>query len=186
LPLWWDHISPADKLLLLLIVLLFFWNLFTIVKQIEGRDYKSRAILMISLAGSCSWFITAPDPRFGTGFLIPLLFSLYTGFYPLSGFAKIINPKSFGYAITCIAVLILSYSAYRGIYFFQPKQLVLPLGVEQPDYQKAAYQGVSIYVKPSGIGCGFSPVPCTGNPSPGFILRGQEISDGFKNVSGKR
>jgi hypothetical protein len=182
LPVWWDHVALADKSLLILILFLLVWNIFTFPIQFRNRDYTNLVILSISLTGSFFWFITAPSLRFGIGFLIPLLFSLYTGFTPFTGLAKLIKPSWYKAAVLCTCLFVIVYTVHRCIYFFQPRQLLVPLGLSQPDYIKDTSQGTPIYVNTSSTGCGFLPVPCFISHPPDFIMRGKEISEGFKRA----
>jgi hypothetical protein len=130
-PLWWKHIYVIDKAVMLLIGFGILLNLFFIRNR--TRPYSRREIwaFFISFAGFLFWFIEAPDPRFGTGFLLPLLYFLY------HSFVQGIFLKNYEYAVVLInwlkkisIVFICLYIGYRAIYFFHPGQLLFPDGTK--------------------------------------------------------
>jgi hypothetical protein len=181
LPAWWHNQALTDQVLLLAILALLAWNLLTLPQQLRRRGYTSLVILFISLAGSCFWFLTAPDPRFGTGFLVALLGSVYSGFAPATRLTAAMPTRVLKGIVAGVGLLIFAYTVYRIVYFFHPRQLIVPAGIAQPVYEQTGQQGATIYLTDSPNGCGFSPVPCFNGPPPPVILRGSTISEGFKS-----
>ena len=86
-PLWFNHLTRNQKILLLLAAVsplaLLPYRAISLLKS-APRAYP--LVLMINYVGLIFWFITAPDVRFGYGFLIapiilvasPYLYALYT------------------------------------------------------------------------------------------------------------
>ena len=180
-PAWWKQLTIADKTILLLLLVLLIGNIATLKKHLSRRNYNSLVILLISLAGSIIWFFKAPAPRFGIGFLIPLFFSLSTGIYYSIGL-RLNEIKSYWHksALVVTGLCMTGYILYRGIHFFEFRQIVVPLGIEKPVYREVLYQGVPFYLNSSRNGCGSCPPPCTGQYPPRAALRGTDIRDGFK------
>ncbi len=80
LPTWWRHLYLIDKTLILIIafgiptVMLFFR---TWIRLFSLRTF---AAFFVAITGVLFWFVEAPDPRFGTGFLLPLIYFQYAPF----------------------------------------------------------------------------------------------------------
>jgi hypothetical protein len=76
LPVWWKHLYLIDIFLILLVIMGIFPVLFFINAWKKTYSGKELAAFFIALTGSVFWFIEAPDPRFGTGFLLPFIYFL--------------------------------------------------------------------------------------------------------------
>ncbi|HET7000487.1 MAG TPA: hypothetical protein VFI33_04235 [Puia sp.] len=132
LPLWWDHLYLVDRALVIVIMTGILLN-FLFLKTIR-RAYSRRlaAGLMIAMVGTVFWFVNAPDPRFGTGFLIPLVYFLYFPFVEHGVKNRIEFMEKVQNGIVKITtLLILIYIGYRGVYFFHPRQWLIPEGIKQ-------------------------------------------------------
>lgn len=184
IPIWWKHIAIIDCMLLCGILLLLLLNIIflkSFVKKLKEKFYLY--IFLIFSAGSIVWFIKAPDPRFGTGFLIPLLYLLY-----LSQERKInlwinkINPLIYKGVTCCMILLIMSYSVYRIMYFLNKSEIIYPAGIEKVKYKKIDYNNINVYlITDTATGCGITPVPCITDTSQKIIMRGSSITNGFKS-----
>ncbi|MFI5193515.1 MAG: LIC_10190 family membrane protein [Chitinophagales bacterium] len=152
LPLWWRHLQLMDKVLVLALTIGGFLNLILFKKWIKAFGIKSFAAFMIALSGTVLWFVNAPDPRFGTGFLLPLLYFQYSPYFVSGQFGE---SRLFFKTIYCLkfmaVLMIAGYIVYRGIYFFHPQQLIFPDGVKKTmpvrpdcnDYMKSMLFGDS-------------------------------------------
>ncbi len=79
---------------------------------------------LFALIGILTWFVTAPDPRFGFGFLSIPIFLL----------ALLVKTKTNSIPLlkTSILLLTITLTAYTGFRlknYFSPKQLISPLGI---------------------------------------------------------
>lgn len=159
-PVWWGNLALTDKCLLISILVLLLLNLVFFRRFVKNLNKSLAVVFLISLCGSVFWFNEFPDPRFGYGFLLSLLFCLFNPFYTLLQTDQ--RDSLFVKPIVLLGTIcILSYSCYRLIHFSQWNQLLIPAGVEHSDH------------------CGFSPVPC--NPLPADVeLRSGQVQDGFK------
>ncbi len=177
IPVWWGHLYLIDKVVMLLIVL----GILSIFLFFKGwmRKYSRRMILafLIALTGFAVWFIKAPDPRFGAGFILPLIYFLYFPFMNYFGFFV----GKYGYRViagikTVSAVFVLLYIGYRAIYFFQPRQLMFPEGIRDATFMPL---GCDVLIKRMIINDGGSLRPL---PDSCFIFRfrGTTIKEGFK------
>jgi hypothetical protein len=176
LPLWWNHLYMSDRLLMILVltgVLLNIWFLRKIRKVYSRRRVAS---LIVSVIGVCFWFIHAPDPRFGTGFIIPFIYFLY---YPLI----LRPPKNMpGYIhkanhaiVKTASVCILIYIGYREAYFFHTAQLILPEGIQQISNTRDDCDAV---IKKMVLYNAF-PLPAVPDSCLYFRFRGATVRQGF-------
>lgn len=179
IPGWWHRISWMDKCLLTSILILAVFNLATIKRQIRSRNYQEIILFAISLAGCLTWFLNAPDPRFGTGFLIPMAYSLCSGIgHVISLRGKKIRTSWFKVPVVLIGLMVLIYIAHRLVIFFDGGQLLLPKGIMKTEYQVKTCQEIKIYVPPDGSNCGTTPVPCLKHPCDSILII--DFQSGFR------
>jgi hypothetical protein len=181
LPRWWQHLYIVDKLLLGLTVVLLLFTLLTIPKQI--RFYNSRHLILLAtaLTGSLVWWLNAPDPRFGTGFLIPLIYVLSIGAVRTMPFFKRPVPSAFfRLGLNAVTVALLMYTTYRLICFFDGAPFLFPTGVKEVAYTPVSCQGIifSLAKKPNETG--FAPPPCVQDSCRQWVPRGSDLRAGFK------
>ena len=71
-PIWWNLRSAADKLIVSFSLL----SILTIilqVKKIQKLGVTKILCIITAITGTLFWFVLAPDPRFGFGFLLSLI-----------------------------------------------------------------------------------------------------------------
>jgi hypothetical protein len=132
IPVWWKHLYLIDKVIMLstgLGILSIFLSF-----KVWIQNYSGRMVLgfSIALTGVAVWFIKAPDPRFGTGFLFPLVYFMYSPF--IKYFRSYVERSGYRASVlikTVSIFFILLYIGYRSIYFFQPRQLLFPEGIKE-------------------------------------------------------
>src|SRR5450631_440403 len=139
IPVWWRHLYAIDKAILLFIVTGIILDLIFLRNWMRSLTRRDLMAFLIALAGTLIWFLKAPDPRFGTGFLLPLIYFLYAPFFRIAGRVDDNYVRGFVVWIKSIsAFCIFLYIGYRAIYFFHPSQLIYPEGIKnlsviQPD-----------------------------------------------------
>ncbi|MEW6658416.1 MAG: hypothetical protein AB1424_07125 [Thermodesulfobacteriota bacterium] len=145
--------------------------------KIDFREIGRNAVLYLAAAaGLLFWFLTAPDPRFGMGYLIIAVVII---FIPLL--------KAFDYRVTqlfpwSLALLMLYFMAA-----FLPQdfptlgqRLWLPAPYPQERLAEEEIQGHQVFFpRNRGGKCWYAPLPCTYYPVK-FEFRGAGIKDGFK------
>jgi hypothetical protein len=177
LPAWWRHLYMIDKTVILIITFGVLIDLSFFRKWTRSYSRRTLAALIIAITGVLFWFVEAPDPRFGTGFLIPLIYFQY-GFlikniksledrylYILINWIKYIS-------ISCIII----YIGYRAVYFFKPRQLIFPEGI---DYTSLIQPGCDGQIKKM-IMDNTESIPQLPDSCRNFIFRGKTIRQGFK------
>ncbi|HYM93214.1 MAG TPA: hypothetical protein VET23_03690 [Chitinophagaceae bacterium] len=180
LPLWWDTLSISDKSIISFLLLSLLLAI-TAIKQILRSDLRLKIILLCELAGIVFWFVQAPDPRFGFGFLIAFPATVFNNYYSskyflqFSLFKKIITPLIIG-----IGLFVSAYSIYRVINFFSVKQVMCPMGIEAVPYTKIKCDNIEFNLPVKNNPCGNTAIPCVYNSCENFQPRGSKIEDGFK------
>jgi hypothetical protein len=182
IPTWWDHLAIADKVLLSTVFLagiinMVFLKLF--LKTLKRKAYS--AIFIVAVSGSLLWFFKAPDPRFGSGFLISLLYILYL---PLKGIRVFliqrIKPILYSVMVWSLGLGVMAYSVYRIQRHFYFKELVIPAGIGKVDYIQINDNKITINLVTDSTGCGLTPVPCIAGDRQYFMPRGKQVSEGFR------
>ena len=185
LPIWWSNRSTADKTIMLL-CLSAIAVLLIQPKNIIRTSGEIKILLVTNIAGIIFWFIQAPDPRFGFGFILPFTGIAYLLLIKNNTVAFFFNQQ--GKKITVISLItgcmiLTLYIGYRYTNYFLAEQIVQPLGTIKLPYHQIPYSGIILNIPDGNTGCGNIPVPCYGeNPSQHFILRNSAIIDGFKSV----
>jgi hypothetical protein len=180
---WWKHLNLVDSILLTGIAVGLVANLCMMKRFAAVLRNANLVVIIISAVGCIFWFVEAPDPRFGTGFLIPFLWVL--SITP-SNKAKVLLEKA-GPALYRVIWLFLFaavtlYSGFRFLHFFREEQWMFPAGVEKISYQTIDCKGLQIHIPVfNRDACGSVPVPCSLDGCQGFQPRGQTIIHGFKN-----
>jgi hypothetical protein len=129
-PRWWEHLLLADKFMLVMIALGAGLNLFYFKKWKTQLLGNRGVAFFFSLAGVVVWFIHAPDPRFGTGFLLPLLYFQFAPFWnDREVFLRNYYGRHLSIAKWIASFFILFYIGYRSIHFFNASQLIYPEGI---------------------------------------------------------
>ncbi|WP_207515100.1 LIC_10190 family membrane protein [Longitalea luteola] len=178
LPMWWNQLALPDQLLLCSILALSMHYLIAIRTNIQQQGYTGVVILAVALTGSLVWMIAAPATRFGTGFLIPLCYSVGAGLQNSTLLKKLFKERRVGNVmIIPVILLMVFYIGYRLVYYFKPSQIILPIGVKEPVYKTVNCHKIKFSISDN---CGFAPSPCVGGSCEHIIFRGTSISDGFK------
>lgn len=194
IPRWWDQVSLPDRLLLLGILAGLGINLvFILIPSLRKRLHGSKTntntkrsgikkypiALTIALAGSLLWFLGAPSPRFGTGFLVPLFFFLYMRL-PLSRITA--RPTATLLATYCILAMIASYTIYRAVHFSTPGQLLYPAGIARNGYDPLGCENINVDLLHDQMEIKLKPGPghCIEEKG-GFSPIGTTIAKGFKS-----
>lgn len=177
-PTWWENRAIADQSIILLLVISIIFSLL-FFKKITRSSADFKIALITAIAGIVFWFIKAPDPRFGFGFILA-----FTGLLCSYSSYPITESKSFRkimlFSLVCFGVLLGSYISYRFIYYFDKQQLISPAGIKKINFDTLACEGVMFHVPKKENGCGNTPLPCTYNACETFQLRKKTIEEGFR------
>lgn len=181
LPVWWNNRNGAERCALATLLTALLLACFFFKKIIQRAPFETRLLFFISAAGLVFWFLQAPDPRFGYGFIFPIQGMVL---YRLATTHSIQVPAAKRLLLLAAAAIILwitGYTVYRFIYFFHARNWIMPEGVLPIATRKVSQQGVVFQVPCRTCGCGDAPLPCAFEGKP-FQLRGSSVTDGFRSA----
>jgi hypothetical protein len=175
---WWAQLYLTDKLLIV-IELLCVVMLAVNYKRFMSSKAVKKICILLTMGGLVFWFVTAPDPRFGIGFLLlfpALILPAYIGDHSLRKYPG--KNILLGFCVL-VSTAFIFYSAYRVKYYFNVHELIAPDGITAAT--------PSVYYKEIKIN-----IPLTGNDTQhramvssiparrAFEFRGKTVLDGFK------
>ncbi|MBX3255540.1 MAG: hypothetical protein KF862_15495 [Chitinophagaceae bacterium] len=178
LPVWWYNRAPADKAILILAAISFLSALI-LFKKTNKEQAHIRICIITTLSGVTFWFLMAPDPRFGFGFLIGLTGLAATILIPPNLFTFISRKLIYSILLVLIASLVF-YLSHRYKNYFISSQLVRAQGIKEEPASSINCEGIIFNMAAPYKGCGGNSVPCIEDSCKNFSLRGSNISDGFK------
>ncbi|HET9435027.1 MAG TPA: hypothetical protein VFO37_14775, partial [Chitinophagaceae bacterium] len=177
MPGWWSHRSIADKIILCLFVLSFLAALFSPTKILRS-GFVAIFILLTMLTGIIFWFVNAPDPRFGFGQILG--FIAIVAYLILQEKELAVKRSILSGVLVVFTVLVVAYTGYRFINFFNKDQLLSPLGIEKALYKTFECDGLKFNSPIDNDDFGTIPIPCTDLNCENFSPRGNKITDGFR------
>ena len=125
-PIWWNLRSAADKLIVSFSLL----SILTIilqVKKIQKLGVTKILCIITAITGTLFWFVLAPDPRFGFGFLLSLIGIAATISFGEINF-KYLN-RLFLILLIFLNIVVGMYIVYRFNNYFSSKQIIYPMGI---------------------------------------------------------
>lgn len=154
---------------------------FVFKKEPEADRKKIRRLMAVLLLMLTGWFISAPDPRFGFGFILPLAFlpvSLYAG--------KFIHQKFYPLLLLIIAGAVCFYTYKKSDFVTkEPAYLLRPVSADQPPFRNVTKNGIELNTTEKinnnwNNRCFFTPLPCLCEENPFIKPRGENLKDGFR------
>ncbi|HEX7903230.1 MAG TPA: hypothetical protein VF487_05080 [Chitinophagaceae bacterium] len=179
IPFWFKGILIRHKILFLFAALSLLLLIYT--PLVIPRRKKFRLLLGSIWIIAITWFFSAPDPRFGFGFLLIMAFLPISVFFAKYFSPRLYTPSAY---LSGLAILIYLYAKTSDIR--QNTSLLLhTASIGSPLYTKIVRNGVSFYeVWPINDStdkrCYFTPLPCLPEMNPYVIPRSNKLKDGFK------
>ena len=185
-PIWFRRFPELEKraLLLLLALTPFYvgWTGLTLLRRMPSASGRAdRAVLFASVVlGLLFWFQSAPDARFGWGFLL-LLALLLAGWAlrPLLG-------RLPGHAPSALFGLFLVFHV-NGAYLSRAtpfagvtQNAVLPADYPVRPLRTKTARNFTLLAPTQGNQCFYAPLPCTHQDERKIALRGTTLKEGFR------
>ena len=170
---WWAQLYLTDKILLAAAALS------ALILPVRYKRFLSlrsitKTCVLVSIAGCIFWFIEAPDPRFGIGFLLLL---------PALVLHELVrkNPGKGGLVMLCtiMTIIVSSYAVYRLKNYFRAQEFIAPDGIIVPDYSVYHKQIETSIPLISTDDRGTLTAPAK-NDQRAFDFRGKSIQEGFR------
>ncbi len=183
IPEWFRLRSEAEIIILAGTLIMLLTGLLRYRKMLK-MPLAYKMVLFTSLSGIVCWFLLAPDPRFGWGFLIGFIALIL---YPLT-LPDILKRNEKIFLDTGLYILLgfgLAYLAYRIYNYSNVKSWVKPVGVIEQQSQPLKAGTIDMIVPIPGNGCGNRSQPCTYDSIPGFEPRGSVAEEGFRPITNR-
>jgi hypothetical protein len=128
IPAWWQLRSIAQKTMLLLTSIFIILSLGLFRSVFFTYTVKQKVLFAAVVLGLFSWFLLAPDPRFGIAYFILLAYLVLhkAGKNPLT---EVIGKKSILISIGLLSLGLTLYLLYRVIYYFDTVNLLYPYSI---------------------------------------------------------
>jgi hypothetical protein len=189
LRMWYQDLTLNRRAILfnaaaapLIMMIEFLWARWTRRKDVEAVR-GLLPVTVIAYLGGLYWLLTAPDFRFGYGYLI-VLFALPL-VYPLLVFSKF-QIKQVHLLPQLVGVVVMAYLALFLVQSFDQKtisqRIWLPLPYRTlPSEPCEIKNGVVLCAaEESWSECWYAPFPCIPKPNPQVEFRGLDFSEGFR------
>ncbi len=175
IPFWFKGILTQHRIISIA-------SLFSLsILFMKGETFKKiKSLIIILLIMSLGWFFTAPDPRFGYGFLLCL------AFLPVSimvvKYVPLLTYKIIPWIITAGICL---YLYKKAEYIFnEPEFLIHTAQTQQPPYLEIKDDSLSFNHTEKinnnwNNRCFFTPLPCMCEKNPYVRFRGKSLKNGF-------
>lgn len=187
--IWFDNLTSNRKLIVLFggispFVMLAQYRWSKIRRKITFQVPSSLFIaFLIILLGGIYWFFTAPDFRFGYGFLMLLL--LFPFLLPVWGASEVLPQfRLFPALLTVLLILYQVRFVTQISENFSPPQLLTSLPYPTLPTEPCELQNRTIFC-PAPISyksCWYEPFPCAPSARPKVALRGLDFQEGFRYV----
>lgn len=170
LPVWWQRLSAADKILLLLLLSSFALGI-VYRERIATSNIQIKLGLLTMLVGILFWFSSAPAIRFGSGFIIGYIALTVTAIFLYHDKRHLFSDKLLKTGIAAFLLVLFSYCGYRILHFYTPEQVVRPKGIVAPMHTRIMCSGVPVIISSSDT---------TTQDCKRFRVRGKEVINGFR------
>ncbi len=179
LPVWWQLRSIAEKVEIALLLASLIAVFVRMKRLLLAGSAAQNWALLTSVAGVLFWFLQAPDPRFGYGFVIATPAIVFYSLASKRAFARPVARRLVLWGTVAFSLCTGCYTVYRLANFFAPRNLLSADGLFVCHYEKRTYLALPLYVPQKGCACGGTPLPCS-DVTPVYLFRGRSLADGFK------
>jgi hypothetical protein len=188
LRLWYENLPPNRKLMLGLAVLSPFLLIGILTVETLWRErfriwnIYLMQVYVTALLGGIYWLFTAPDFRFGYGFLMQLI--LIPLLLPVTWISRELNSRTRLLPIAVVTGLILFQVVFL-VRSFQPatflQRVLLPLNYPVFPSEPCALRDRKVLCasEMSYSECWYDPFPCIPFPRPEVEFRGKTLQEGF-------
>jgi hypothetical protein len=125
IPQWWQLRSLAQKVMIISSSLILMFSIISIQINHIKLTVKQLILLSTCIIGLISWFLLAPDPRFGIAY-----FMLSASFLNKNNSKRLwvikVNYRIIHLGLIILTLLLICYFGYRLLYFFDKANLLYP------------------------------------------------------------
>lgn len=192
-PPWFSRLSRNRQIIMVINALVpFVFCMFALFTFKYAKELKQELkpfiyVYLVSYCGFLFWFFTAPDFRFGYGFIIVVLL---LAILPI---AVIINKWMISrsrIAPVIVAVLIIAYQGSVLVRSFEPgtftQRMIMPADYQSLPTVPCKLRNVTLWCAQEYNECWYEPFPCVPSVDPKVEMRGKDFAEGFRNVDLKQ
>jgi hypothetical protein len=174
---WFSQLSSNSKLIIIGNILSFFTTIIMLVR----KDYHLAKIQIVIIINLLFWFLKAPDPRFAYGFLFVGLSINCSYIVKIVTFPSFTRLTNFRTAMICLCfIIIIGRRIMVPVTTIQNASLLIfpaPFGtVETKEYSSNFQYKIPV----DNQECFNTEIPCVTYPLNDVVMRGNELSTGFK------
>ncbi|WP_165699298.1 LIC_10190 family membrane protein [Hymenobacter jejuensis] len=179
LPHWWSFETPYTKAVLLLAAL----SPLVVLVRWQQRPKEQDGWLggwLVAWLGSTYWFFTAPDFRFGAGFL------LVAGLWPWLSARWLAWSVRWQYAPMLLVLFYALHNLREPVYEFRTSpatflsKAIWPALPPVPETVEVPIRGIVVRVPRTGVRCWGAPLPCSFCVEADLAPRGATLAEGFR------
>ena len=183
LPRWWEALRwPFSGAVLAIVLLAPLRLAHFLIRRPRRPNFERLALHATIWAGALFWFLTAPAPRFGWGFVILLALLLAL---PLPAAAARRLPAA---ALAALLLAALAWEVWQ-VRGWEPdafpaagRHALIPADYPRPLTRRVTLGGIPVRVPVENDQCWHAPFPCTPTPDPRLTPRGRGLEDGFRST----
>ena len=183
LPRWWESLRwPFSGVALAIVVLAPLRLAYFLIRRPRRPSFERLALHATVWGGALFWFLTAPAPRFGWGFVVFLALLLAL---PLLAAAARRLPAA---ALTALLLAVLAWEAWQ-VRGWEPdafpaagRHALVPADYPRPLTRRVTLGGIPVHVPVENDQCWHAPFPCTPTPDTRLKLRGPGLANGFRST----
>ncbi|HEX9670538.1 MAG TPA: hypothetical protein VGC93_13785 [Thermoanaerobaculia bacterium] len=183
LPRWWEALRwPFSGAVLAIVLLAPLRLVLVLIRRPRRPSFESLALHATVWTGALSWFVIAPAPRFGWGFVVLLAFLLAL---PLVATAARRLPAA---ALAALLLAALAWEVWQ-VRGWEPaafpaaaRHALIPADYPRPATRRVVLGGIPVHLPVENDQCWYEPFPCTPTPDPKLTPRGRGLADGFRST----
>lgn len=182
-PLWFENLTLNQRGIFILAVLSPL--IFGLAKLLKSSLIPSRQMVgcFVLYTGAVLWFFSAPDVRFGYGYLAGILLFI-ASFGLLALIRRVDPPLKFSKQIASFALIL--FQLYSLMFSFDASTLmsrmILPLDYPRSRAESCDLKNATVFCRVEGGQCNYEKFPCIPSPRPNVEMRGPSFEDGFRDA----
>ncbi len=182
-PLWFDNLTTNQRMIFILTALSpFFTGWLGVIrsKAPTRRQFFSYFVLFV---GALFWFLSAPDIRFGYGFLAGfLLWIVSLGLVVLARRVPSSLERSKRTALFGLILFQIYSLSFSVEYTTLAGRMIFPADYFNSRAEPCGLKNGTVYCRVEGGQCSYEIFPCIPSPRPNVELRGSAFREGFHDA----
>jgi len=180
----WFALQTTNRKLTLILGIFSFMGLFT-RRTLDQEMKKLKLAWLIMYIGVLFWLFSAPDFRFGYGFLVPVILIAIIPWFLLGLESVSLLKKMIPVGTTIIMATFLAITFVKS---FDRQSVgdrfLFPANYVRVPTEVCNLNNGEVYCAKQYASCSYYSFPCVPNPRPWVQFRGKSLRDGFRSMPG--